>query len=182
MILKLFWKMGRATVQVQEAGARGHEGVWGRGPDHGRHPGARHWGDPLGETVNSAAQTPRGQLHVATSQMWAGNGPGGLVCAQVLRGQDEGGCSKSKEHQAVIESRSRSPKNALAKHQKQTHPNDPPKFEMPKVSGGIRFNLDRQITEALEIERAKSDPSIQLLNQRSEWGNAGLPRLRVTHN
>ena len=53
---------------------------------------------------------------------------------------------------------------------------------MSKVSAGIKFNLDRQISEALEIEEARNNPDIQLLNQRSEWGNAGLPRLRVTHN
>ena len=90
--------------------------------------------------------------------------------------------ARCKEHQAAIQSRTRSPKNALAKHQRLSHPNDSPRFVMTKVSAGIRFNLDRQISEALEIEEARNNPDIQLLNQRSEWGNAGLPRLRVTHN
>ena len=49
--------------------------------------------------MNSAAQTPRGRLHIATSQVRAGNVRGGVVWAQVLRDQEE----QSKDHQAVTQ-------------------------------------------------------------------------------
>ena len=89
--------------------------------------------------------------------------------------------SRCLEHRDAINSNSRTSKNPLAKHQVLMHTNDTPRFEMSVISGNIRYNLDRQISEALEIEHFKNDPSIQILNQRSEWGNTGLPRLRVTN-
>ena len=45
---------------------------------------------------------------------------------------------------------------------------------------GRKNNHIRFVTEALEIDRARDDPSVNLLNQKSEWGQQTLPRLRIT--
>ena len=50
------------------------------------------------------------------------------------------------------------------------------------VQGGIKYNLERFIFEAIEIEDARNDPQIITMNSRSEWGGRGLPRIQVTHN
>ena len=47
------------------------------------------------------------------------------------------------------------------------------------LRGGIYFNIERQIHESIEIEEASLNDNVNLLNQRSEWGNRGLVRLVV---
>ena len=84
--------------------------------------------------------------------------------------------ARSLEHIQAIESRST--KNPMSKHQQNAHPDHPASFRTEILAGGIRFNLDRFISEALHIENARRDVSTDILNQRSEWGQAGLPRMR----
>ena len=71
--------------------------------------------------------------------------------------------------------------NALGKHMSNCHPNEPANFVSELLQGGIRYNLERFILEALEIEEAKNTPGIHVMNSRSEWGGKGLPRIQVTH-
>ena len=70
--------------------------------------------------------------------------------------------------------------NALAKHQATHHPNHEAEFSSQVLRGGIQFNLDRFILEAHKIQEAGQNPNIALMNQRSEWGHRGLPRLQIT--
>ena len=60
------------------------------------------------------------------------------------------------------------------------HQNEDADFVTTCLAGGIRYNLDRFILEALEIEEAKNDNNTQIMNSRSEWGGKGLPRIVVT--
>ena len=70
--------------------------------------------------------------------------------------------------------------SALAKHQMSKHRQTSPRYKTTVIQGGIKFNLDRFVREALEIDSAKDDQNFYLLNQRSEWGNSGLPKLSLT--
>ena len=45
------------------------------------------------------------------------------------------------------------------------------------LAGGIRYNLDRFILEAIEIEEAKNDANTNVMNSRSEWGERDSPGL-----
>ena len=61
--------------------------------------------------------------------------------------------ARSLEHsQAII---SKSDKNPMSKHHQSTHENETVDFTTKILSGGVRFNLDRFIGEALAIESAK---------------------------
>ena len=66
----------------------------------------------------------------------------------------------------------------MSKHQQHVHPDQPANFRTDILGGGVRYNLDRFITEALHIENARRDSNSAVMNQRSEWGQAGLPRMR----
>ena len=66
-------------------------------------------------------------------------------------------------------------RSAIAKHHQQSHRGQEAKFETSVLKGGIRFNLDRFIYEAIEIETHNFTPGITDLN----WGHRGLPRLVV---
>ena len=55
------------------------------------------------------------------------------------------------------------------------HPNEPANFESEVLQGGIRYNLERFILEALEIEEAKNTPDLHVMNSRSEWGGQRAP-------
>ena len=85
--------------------------------------------------------------------------------------------SRQKEHQTAV--RQCQTGNPLAKHHQTAHSEDTPRFQTKIVHGGVRFNLDRFLTESLEIESARQKPDINLLNQKSEWGHQPLPRLSV---
>ena len=90
------------------------------------------------------------------------------------------GCTTHKrqiEHHNLISAKNTS--NALSKHHWREHPLDAPKFETTLIKGGLRFNVDRFICESLEIERSQANPDINTLNQRSEWGHRGIPRLAI---
>ena len=87
-------------------------------------------------------------------------------------------------HKCMLEhdycAKSHSASNALGKHMTICHPNEPANFESEVLQGGIRYNLERFILEALEIEEAKNTPDLHVMNSRSEWGGKGLPRIQVT--
>ena len=75
--------------------------------------------------------------------------------------------------------RRKSMRSAITKHHLQNHRGEDPEFVTTVVKGGVRFNLDRFITEAIEIETHNFTPGIRVLNSKSEWGHRGLPRLVV---
>ena len=68
--------------------------------------------------------------------------------------------------------------NSLYKHHTLNHANSQAKFASKSVRKGIRFTMDRYITEALLIEESNQDPNVDLLNNRSEWGQRGVPRVQ----
>ena len=70
-------------------------------------------------------------------------------------------------------------RSAITKHHQQKHRGEDPEFVTTVVKGGVRFNLDRFITEAIEIETHNFTPGVRVLNSKSEWGHRGLPRLVV---
>ena len=47
--------------------------------------------------------------------------------------------------------------------------------------GGMKYNLERFILEAIEIEEGRNNPEYSIMNSRSEWGGRGLPRIQVVH-
>ena len=83
---------------------------------------------------------------------------------------------RTREHQSDV--RNRRLHNSIYKHHAQTHSNDDPRFTTKTLRKGIRFTMDRYITEALLIEENHQDPNVDLLNNRSEWGQRGVPRVR----
>ena len=70
--------------------------------------------------------------------------------------------------------------NALAKHQGEKHPDEPQAFTAEPIQGGIPYNVERFILEALKIQEFSQSNTHQILNQRGEWGHRGLTRLRIT--
>ena len=64
--------------------------------------------------------------------------------------------------------------NALYKHWRNSNPEkeDPPAFTVAKLAS-FRSATERQISEALEIERGEYD---ELLNSKAEWGMNKIPR------
>ena len=72
--------------------------------------------------------------------------------------------------------------NALFKHHTNLHQNLVPNFRSRPIQGGIKFNVDRFITEGHQIQKASLDQNILVMNSRSEWGHRGLPRLQVNAN
>ena len=85
--------------------------------------------------------------------------------------------SRNLEHQDSV--RNHTGKSALSKHQLKCHRDGSPKFQTEVIQGGIQFNLDRFVRESLEIEKLRNDQNVVPLNQRSEWGHKGLPRINV---
>ena len=85
--------------------------------------------------------------------------------------------SRTLEHMAEV--RNRSSRNAQAKHHWSVHPDEEPNFKTQIIKGGIFFNVERQIQESIDIDEARQNIDVNLLNQRSEWGQRGLVRLVV---
>ena len=86
---------------------------------------------------------------------------------------------RSLEHVKSV--RQKNQNNALAKHMSLYHSDEEANFVTTCISGGIKFNLNRFILEAIEIEEARLNPEIRVMNSRSEWGGKGLPRIVVQH-
>ena len=78
------------------------------------------------------------------------------------------------EHLAALNRRQRT--HALTRHHMTKHANIEPDFKTKNIKGHVKFNLDRYIFEGLTIEKHARDESIDLLNQRGEWGRS-IPRL-----
>ena len=82
---------------------------------------------------------------------------------------------RSLEHIRAVQAKNQ--KNALAKHMALYHQNEDGNFVTTCLAGGIRYNLDRFILEAIEIEEAKNDANTNVMNSRSEWGERDSPGL-----
>ena len=54
-------------------------------------------------------------------------------------------------------------------------------FEAQPVRGGMTFNVDRFLHEAVMIDQSNRRPDINSMNQGGEWGFRGLNRLTVTN-
>ena len=80
--------------------------------------------------------------------------------------------------------RSQQVSNALAKHVELFHADDDDtaEFVTEVIKGNIKYNLERFIYEAVEIEAIRSDPNTHTMNSRSEWGGKGLPRVQIVQN
>ena len=78
--------------------------------------------------------------------------------------------------------RSQQISNALAKHVELFHTDDNAEFVTEVIKGNIKYNLERFIYEAVEIEAIRNDPDIYTMNSRSEWGGKGLPRVQIVQN
>ena len=72
------------------------------------------------------------------------------------------------EHEAWAKNYSTS--NALGKHMSLCHKYENANFETEILQGGIRYNLEHFILEALEIEQVKNTTDVHVMNSRSEWG------------
>ena len=72
--------------------------------------------------------------------------------------------------------------NALYKHHEQMHQGQIPDFTSRVTKGNIKFNLDRFILEAHNIEINNINQEVNVINNRSGWGNRGLPRLVINNN
>ena len=81
------------------------------------------------------------------------------------------------EHSAAV--RNGVLKNAVAKHDRLHHNPDGGDYRGEILEGSIKFNLERFVTEAVRIQKAKDDPEITLMNQKGEWGHYGITRVQV---
>ena len=87
--------------------------------------------------------------------------------------------ARSRDHQKDLMGGNK--KNALVKHMQIEHSSAQPEFVMHKL-GSYKYNLHRQIFEGLCIEQASESKSTHLLNSRTEWGRAKLPRLVIANS
>ena len=85
-----------------------------------------------------------------------------------------------KEHEADIRTNQQS--NAMAKHRRTKHNGQNVEFEAQPVRGGMAYNVDRFLHEAVMIDQSNRRPDINSMNQRGEWGFRGLNRLTVTNS
>ena len=70
--------------------------------------------------------------------------------------------------------------NALGKHSALHHVGENAvEFVSEILQGGMKYNLERFILEAIEIEEGRNNPVYSIMNSRSEWGGRGLPRIQV---
>ena len=72
---------------------------------------------------------------------------------------------------------------AMTKHFVQSHPNvdrsTPNLFSASVVQGSIKHNVERFVTEAIEIEDRVTSREHEMLNSKGEWGRVCLKRLVV---
>ena len=99
------------------------------------------------------------------------------INAQYLGTSGRTSHSRMVEHKAAL--RNNSTRSSLVKHQNLKHPGQNPRLQARNVKSGVRFNTDRFLHEALAIQDANDNPDVLLLNQKGEWGQAVIPRLRV---
>ena len=76
--------------------------------------------------------------------------------------------------------------SALSKHQKSMHPNlsdseSANLFSARILRGNYKLNTCRFIDESLNIEKLNSNPSVMLLNSKSEWNKNRVSRLRKSN-
>ena len=70
--------------------------------------------------------------------------------------------------------------NALGKHSALHHEGENAvEFVSEIMQGGMKYNLERFILEAIEIEEGRNNPEYSIIKSRSEWGGRGLPRIQV---
>ena len=81
-----------------------------------------------------------------------------------------------REHQQDV--RNRRQQNSLYKHHALHHANREARFASRSVRKGINFTMYRYNTEALLIEESNQDPNLDILNNRSESGQRGVPRVQ----
>ena len=84
------------------------------------------------------------------------------------------------EHSAAV--RNGVLKNAVAKHDRLHHNPDGGDYRGEILEGSIKFNLERFVTEAVRIQKAKDDPETTLINQKGEWGHYGITRVQVINS
>ena len=75
-----------------------------------------------------------------------------------------------------------SDKSVLEKHRLSKHPladrSDPNGMYIASiVQGNIKLNTTRYISESLNIDKLNKDPSVSLLNYKSEWNKNRVNRL-----
>ena len=87
-----------------------------------------------------------------------------------------------RQMQHIEEIRRQQQSNAMAKHQRHAHPNLQPNFRSKPIRGGMQYNLDRYILEAHLIQENSQKDDVVLMNQRSEFGNRGIPRIEARTN
>ena len=87
-----------------------------------------------------------------------------------------------RQRQHMEEIRRNQQSNAMAKHQRHVHPTLQPNFRSKPIRGGMQYNLDRYILEAHLIQENSQKDDVVLMNQRSEFGNRGIPRIETRTN
>ena len=88
--------------------------------------------------------------------------------------------SRQREHQDSV--RQKQTSNAMYKHHQTGHRGLAPRFQTKVKHGRSRYNLDRFLAESIDIENARGDTNVNLLNQKSKLGHLPLPTLSVwTH-
>ena len=77
-------------------------------------------------------------------------------------------------------------KSALSKHAKMIHPQlvlqnvelVSELFSASIIKPTVKFNVQRYVAESLVVEKFNNDPNVELMNQKAEWGNNRVRRLR----
>ena len=80
--------------------------------------------------------------------------------------------TRGKEHESQMDRKDKN--SVMLRHQQHKHPGETPSFEM-KVTGTYRSALDRQISEAVKISRAKD----KLINNKTEFRQNRIMRSQL---
>ena len=95
------------------------------------------------------------------------------------------GCSLHKRltehHDATVRN---DQKNALAKHLARYHPGVIPSnlTFSASIIDRQKYNLQRYISESLQIEKLTKIPEMMVMNSKGEWGRQKLTRIKFTDN